>query len=70
MQNARYFRDQAILCLELARHISDPDAAEKLRASAASYFSRATDLEQVEDRRSEVEDGREGSSSPRLSSEK
>jgi hypothetical protein len=39
MQSAGYFRDQATLCLEIARHISDPQAVENLRASAAMWKS-------------------------------
>jgi hypothetical protein len=31
MQSAGYFREQAALCLEIARHISDPQAVDKLR---------------------------------------
>jgi hypothetical protein len=45
MQNARYFRDQATLCLEIAQHMSDPQAAENLRASAADHFAIAAELE-------------------------
>jgi hypothetical protein len=45
MQTARYFRDQAALCLEIARYMSDPHAAEDLRATAAQHFTRATELE-------------------------
>ncbi len=46
MQDARYFRDQAALCLQMARLMSDPHAAESLRADAAQYAARATELEQ------------------------
>jgi hypothetical protein len=35
MQSAGYFRDQATLCLEIARHISNLQAVENLRADAA-----------------------------------
>ena len=45
MQTARFFRDQAALCLEIALHISDPHAAEDLRETAVRYFARATELE-------------------------
>jgi hypothetical protein len=45
MQDARYFRDQAALCLEIARQMSDRQASERLRADAANYFARATMLE-------------------------
>lgn len=47
MQDARYFRMQAEFCLKLARQLSDPQAAEKLRASAARHSSRALDLEKA-----------------------
>jgi hypothetical protein len=45
MQSAGYFRDQAALCLEIARHISDPQAVENLRASAARHLSKADAVE-------------------------
>jgi hypothetical protein len=45
MQSAGYFRDQAALCLEIARHISDPQAVENLRTSAARHLIRADDVE-------------------------
>jgi hypothetical protein len=45
MQSAGYFRDQATLCLEIARHISDPQAVENLRASAARHLVKADDVE-------------------------
>jgi hypothetical protein len=45
MQSAGYFRDQAALCLEIARHISDPGALENLRASAARHLVKADDVE-------------------------
>jgi hypothetical protein len=45
MQSAGYFRDQAALCLEIARHISDPQAVENLRASAARHLSKAEAVE-------------------------
>ena len=45
MQDAQYFRDQAVLCLEIARQMSDRQAAANLRASAAHYFAKATELE-------------------------
>jgi hypothetical protein len=45
MQSAGYFRDQATLCLEIARHISDPQAVENLRASAARHLVKAEDVE-------------------------
>ena len=45
MQTTRDLRDRAALCLEIARHLSDPHAAEDLRATAAQHFTRATELE-------------------------
>jgi hypothetical protein len=45
MQDARYFRDQAALCLEIARQVSDRQLAEKLRLEAAQYLIRATELD-------------------------
>jgi hypothetical protein len=45
MQTPRHFRDQATLCLEIAQHISDPRAAENLRATAAQHFAQAVELE-------------------------
>jgi hypothetical protein len=46
MESARYLRDQALLCLDLARLMSDPQAAEAFRASAVAYFARAIEVEQ------------------------
>ena len=45
MQSAGYFRDQATLCLEIARHISNLQAVENLRASAARHLVKADDVE-------------------------
>jgi len=45
MQDARYLRGQAAFCLQIANEMSDPKAAEKLRAEAAQYHQRAVDLE-------------------------
>jgi hypothetical protein len=45
MQSSGYFRDQAALCLEIARHIDDPQAAENLRASASRHLAKADDVE-------------------------
>ena len=46
MQDARYLRAQARLCLEIASQLSDPKAAERLRAEAADYHARAAELEE------------------------
>lgn len=45
MQDARYLRAQARLCLEIANQMSDPKAAEKLTAEAANYHARAAEIE-------------------------
>ena len=45
MQDARYLRAQARLCLEIASVLSDAKAAEKLRGEAASYHARAAEIE-------------------------
>jgi len=46
MQDARYLRAQARLCLEIASQLSDPKAAERLRAEAADYHGRAAETEE------------------------
>jgi hypothetical protein len=43
--DARYWREQAVLCMEIARQISDIHAAARMRATATEYFARATELE-------------------------
>ncbi|MBI3704795.1 MAG: hypothetical protein HY244_13360 [Rhizobiales bacterium] len=45
MQDAQYFREQANLCLDVARQVSDRTLAEGLRLDAAQYFMRAMELE-------------------------
>jgi hypothetical protein len=45
MQDARYLRTQAALCLEIADQMSDPKSAEKMRVDAARYHERAAQLE-------------------------
>ena len=49
MDDARYWRGQAALCLEIAKQISDPRGADQMRSTAAKYFSRATELEKPAD---------------------
>ena len=49
MQDARYLRAQAALCLEIADQMSDPKSREKMRADAAEYHARAAALEEGED---------------------
>ena len=48
MPNADYFRDQAFLCLEIARHMSDPAAAANCRAKAGDHFAKAIEIERTE----------------------
>jgi hypothetical protein len=48
MQDARYLRAQAALCLQIADQMSDPRSAEKMRADAADYHARAAAIEQGE----------------------
>jgi hypothetical protein len=48
MPNARYFRDQAFLCLEIACLMSDAQAAENCRARASDHFAKAFELERTE----------------------
>jgi len=43
--DARYWREQAALCLEIARQISDRCAADQMLLTAAEYFARAQELE-------------------------
>ncbi len=45
MQDAKYFREQAQFCLEMARLMSDRQSAIGLKAQAAHYQQRALDLE-------------------------
>lgn len=47
MYDARYWREQAVLCLEIARQISDRRAADHMRATATDYFARAAELEKA-----------------------
>ena len=56
MQDIRYLRGQASLCLEIARLMSDPKVAQNFRASAAQYFARAAELEMREETREEAID--------------
>ena len=59
MQDARYFRSQAELCLELARQVSDRRMADSLRSDAAQYFLRATELETAKESASSQGEGAE-----------
>ena len=46
--DARYWREEAVLCMEIARQISDRPAADKMRATANEYFARAAELDRRE----------------------
>jgi hypothetical protein len=48
MQTARYHRDHAELCLQMARGMSDPQAADVLRTAAARHFEQAIELEKAQ----------------------
>jgi hypothetical protein len=48
MESARYHRARAELCLQMARHMSDPASANLLRANATRHFALATELENQE----------------------
>jgi hypothetical protein len=45
VQDARYLRSQAELCLQMARGMRDDKVAENLRAAATQYFVRALEVE-------------------------
>jgi hypothetical protein len=45
IQSSDYFRAQAAVCLEIARHIDDPQAVKNLRASACRHLVKASDVE-------------------------
>ena len=45
MCDARYLRAQAVLCLEIARQISDTKTIENLKAEAARYYAEAAGIE-------------------------
>ena len=51
MADAAYFRDQANLCLEIARQISDGRVAQKLRSDAARYRAQADEIDELEQSR-------------------
>ena len=57
MQNARYFREQALRCLQLARHMTDPKTAANLRNLAAHYCERAAEIEASESGAGEINAG-------------
>ena len=45
MQDARYLRSQAELCLQMARKLNDDNLAKNLGSAAAQYFQRAVESE-------------------------
>ena len=45
MERARYLRNQAFVCLQIAWQASDMDTAETLRVAAVRYFEQAVELE-------------------------
>lgn len=45
MEGARYHREHAEHFFQMARHMSDPLAANLMRAAAASHFAQAIELE-------------------------
>jgi hypothetical protein len=45
IQTARYHREQAELCLEMARSMSDRQAADMLCTVAARHFAEALEVE-------------------------
>ena len=45
MSTTRYHREQAELCLEMAGHMSDRQAADILFTAAARHFAQAMELE-------------------------
>jgi hypothetical protein len=44
-KSSGYFRDQAALCLEIARHVDDAQAVANLRARASRHLAKADDAE-------------------------
>jgi hypothetical protein len=63
MQDAQYFRGQGAICLEIARQLSDRQAAANLRESAAHYFARATELEPARTPLQQTESGNKSAES-------
>ena len=49
MEDARYLRAQALLLLEIARQMSDPKAAKRIRSEAAAYEARAAEIEEPQE---------------------
>jgi hypothetical protein len=55
MEDARYHREKAEHCLQMAGHMSDPLAANVMRAAAARHLARAIELEQKAELTKEAE---------------
>ena len=49
MRDARYLREQAELCLQIARQMSDRSTADNLKAEAARYHAQAAAIEAGEE---------------------
>ena len=45
MPTEQHFREQAELCFEIARYMSNPAAAEHARLAAVEYLRRADELQ-------------------------
>jgi hypothetical protein len=45
MEDARFFRDQAVSCLQIVGQASDPKTAEEFLVAATRYFAQAIELE-------------------------
>jgi hypothetical protein len=54
IDDAKYLREQAILCLEMARQISVNADADEMRQQASEYSARAARLEEAESRDKQV----------------
>ena len=55
MQDAQHFRNQAELCLTVARQVSDRRLAESLREDADHYFRRASKLDTQDKKDSDID---------------
>jgi hypothetical protein len=60
MRDAKYLREQAELCLEIARQLSDPEAAQRVRLNDADYLAQAKIIEGASDCGSVPESSSEG----------
>ena len=48
MRSSQYLRAQAQLYFDIARLLTDPQAAQQARATAANYLAQAEEMEQAE----------------------